>query len=1012
MSAASVVAEFHEVIERFGVNVATNVEELNDVCRTFFKLVNRHVFDNDLECRRALSAFKETVEATLIPKSQKRAVYKQVESILLNPSKAVTGRNLFSQNLRLMLTQDSCDAKCSECQGSIGFIVRCGGQRCNKLVHVGCAASKHESKRYSAWFYHCSSCSSCLPSEISDDEGQNGRKRGSTGGAGKGRKIPNQNDTAASGNPSSHASDVPTSSLERKGSASTASSRTFHLSPDREYRNHSMNSNSPRRFESPYSDLSHVLTPAFVNDSLVVESGYFESSYVSPRPFVNDLSSSSTRPFVNNLSSSTCTSARRQTATDAPDLAEACEQFVFLKNDLEAVRSSLQATHEYVGSNVSHENAVQVRKILGEIRSGIGLLNNWAIQFQTAHEKPLVTNDSSEEWLSFGGSVVVSNDVLSDALHDISIFENFFTTLHREFEPRCDPPAPHAPLSTVAAVVTSPPVIFANLPQAQPAMSSTPSVDDIRACSPSPQARAFPAAPDAAKASEAAGDGSCIPSPRKPPTAPGVAAARTAAAASPSAPPRRVPLKSSGWLNDMNIADCLGMFAVLRQDVLFIHPHHCDSIALCPHQPSNWSSVFQRFVSSRKFNHVVALVDVDGFLMDIKSRADNQGTHWVASVGDVTTQRAWIYDPAGTQGVTSQGLSILSAVTSHLTKREFKFTQVTCPFQFRCQFPPDGQHCGVWSLMIVLNWCTNTLSEYEAHMRLNHGTSSKNLMAFGSECRNHLIADLDKGVVDSSMLFWNPPVFSGHKSSFWTLTSQMNVAFFLNQKFSCTFQEMSHYKGQWKQVSDTGYTSYNGAQEGNPWEAVQFYVSSSVVVKVYRILLGWKSSSATGYLAQALHEASATAYVCSKKQWKFDVFGVVTQGARASYLHICILRSRLDDVLLNEIEASIAFVDLVRTVCVVHGDAHVGNAKRRLGCADIEVIDLERSFLLGTNDAASIISSSENYTRNSEARPYLVNKMKCQGLDSTRKRFIKMCSDQLSILHKGLDDFLGCFSSP
>jgi hypothetical protein len=86
-------------------------------------------------------------------------------------------------------------------------------------------------------------------------------------------------------------------------------------------------------------------------------------------------------------------------------------------------------------------------------------------------------------------------------------------------------------------------------------------------------------------------------------------------------------------------------------------------------------------------------------------------------------------------------------------------------------------------------------------------------------------------------------------------------------------------------------------------------------------------------MAQALHEASATAYVCSKKNWYFQVFGVITQGARAAYIHVCIVRSLLDDANdanLNVQQAS-SFVHLLKLVGLVHGDPHPGNAKMMLG---------------------------------------------------------------------------------
>ena len=109
----------------------------------------------------------------------------------------------------------------------------------------------------------------------------------------------------------------------------------------------------------------------------------------------------------------------------------------------------------------------------------------------------------------------------------------------------------------------------------------------------------------------------------------------------------------------------------------------------------------------------------------------------------------------------------------------------------------------------------------------------------------------------------------------------------------------------------------------------------------------------------------------------------------------------------------------MRSLRLVHGDPHVGNAKESADSPDIfEVIDFERSFLLDEscqNDEdliVSIVSDSEQYfDGNVQVRKQLLAKMAKMGLDKTRNRFILMCNDQLSILKLGLDDFLRCFAS-
>ncbi len=126
-------------------------------------------------------------------------------------------------------------------------------------------------------------------------------------------------------------------------------------------------------------------------------------------------------------------------------------------------------------------------------------------------------------------------------------------------------------------------------------------------------------------------------------------------------------------------------------------------------------------------------------------------------------------------------------------------------------------------------------------------------------------------------------------------------------------------------------------------------------------------------------------------------------------MHICILRTLLDAADLTEQQAICAFSKLARILRVVHGDPHVGNAKKRLGGGEFEVVDFERSFMLGSNDEESIISSTEQYAKHANARARLLQTMRKQGLDDTRQRFIAICSAQFNLLSLELEDFLNFF---
>jgi hypothetical protein len=470
----------------------------------------------------------------------------------------------------------------------------------------------------------------------------------------------------------------------------------------------------------------------------------------------------------------------------------------------------------------------------------------------------------------------------------------------------------------------------------------------------------------------------------------------------------RLPL--NGWLEVQHMIDCIGMFGVLNRDTLWILPDHCDTIIRNPTNSSGWSRFFTRYVLNHNFNYVVAFVNVNGGIVDRSSRYCDPAVHWIVSVGNVSTKKAWNYDPQGTQMKHCRGLDILSAVVSHKKASVFNFEQVKCPFRFQCQRSSDSEHCGVWCLMFTLNWCTRTLREYEDHMTSLH-TQSKNLTDFAVNCRLHFDADLEQGVIDQTLMFWNSPKIISYNDSFWTVTNEMRLDYFLRDKFQCDFQEKKHVDGRLQPLS------FVDMQEGNPWEDVRFYAGTNRLVKVYRILLGANSSSTTNFLAQALHEASATAYVCSRKKWHYEIFGVVTEGAHSSYVHVCIVRSLLCASSFNALKARSAILDLLRSLGLVHGDPHIGNAKATADSPDIfEVIDFERSFLLSknwkTDDGliASIVSDSEQYfDGNLQVRIKLLAKMAKMGVTKIRNRFQLMCANQHFILLKGLNDFVECF---
>jgi len=82
----------------------------------------------------------------------------------------------------------------------------------------------------------------------------------------------------------------------------------------------------------------------------------------------------------------------------------------------------------------------------------------------------------------------------------------------------------------------------------------------------------------------------------------------------------------------------------------------------------------------------------------------------------------------------------------------------------------------------------------------------------------------------------------------------------------------------------------------------------------------------------------------------------------------------------------------------------------KVGCKDIEVFDFERSFISGTENISDIVSTTGTYVNKPNARAELLNKMRKQGMDDTRKRFREKCKGSIvHLLTLKLEDFLKIF---
>lgn len=155
-------------------------------------------------------------------------------------------------------------------------------------------------------------------------------------------------------------------------------------------------------------------------------------------------------------------------------------------------------------------------------------------------------------------------------------------------------------------------------------------------------------------------------------------------------------------------------------------------------------------------------------------------------------------------------------------------------------------------------------------------------------------------------------------------------------------------------------------------------------------------------LAVALHEVAATAFVCSQQNWYFDVFGVVSTGISAIYVHLCICRREMSKMsnfpLINDY--SVPFVDLFGRTGVAHGDPHKGNAVAAMGergKLKIEVVDCERSFFPGKDiDTSDVVKCMRDYAQDGADLPSFLPSIETQGLERTRQHFLTIARDVLN----------------
>ena len=144
-------------------------------------------------------------------------------------------------------------------------------------------------------------------------------------------------------------------------------------------------------------------------------------------------------------------------------------------------------------------------------------------------------------------------------------------------------------------------------------------------------------------------------------------------------------------------------------------------------------------------------------------------------------------------------------------------------------------------------------------------------------------------------------------------------------------------------------------------------------------------------LASVLHECAATAYVCAHKKWFCQIFGVVNTGASATYVHFCICRTQLDFQKVGAHTTSNAIESLYGSTNVVHGDGHSANVKKSMTNDAVEVVDFDRSFF-ADNDVRpdTVVEHIREYAKPHAKLSEILKKVKSQGMDRTRKEFLKV----------------------
>jgi hypothetical protein len=429
---------------------------------------------------------------------------------------------------------------------------------------------------------------------------------------------------------------------------------------------------------------------------------------------------------------------------------------------------------------------------------------------------------------------------------------------------------------------------------------------------------------------------------------------------------------------------------VFNNEVCFLTVEQCDM--LLERVPEQWSQDLKQLsqqLQNKKFKLVVGAVSLKQDDSRFRN-ADNAGYHWILIIGDITGQQSFVYDPMNASDTSAHSNQVQSL---DLLMGTQYFTRIQCPLKLKCQI--DSVHCGVWCMMFLSNFCLGSLQLYEEQIAAQKPTD---LADFAVHFKQMFYYDTVRhGLLDAALMhFKSPRISQLNISPFWTITPELAITAILHKRHGSPFEQ--YYAGKNNTLARLVFTGPLPASFSTT-EKPRFYKNGMLCVKVYRFLWGKTNSK---LLAAALHEVAATAFICTQKNWYFDVFGVVSTGISAIYVHLCICRRELSPMknFTGITDHASPFLDLFETTGVAHGDPHKGNVLAAMadgGKLTIEVVDCERSFFPSRGiELSDVAKCMKSYAQVGADLASFLPSIEQQGLERTRQHFLTIANDVLN----------------